>query len=254
MDPLYLILGLVILIGIIILLSPCEKKKDHFFNDHAAVIISWAPSPSPNQVIYNWRVCNAASCPTDPTMWSSPIQVTAVPNVVLNNATCPGCDFGQTIVLAVQAQDTMTQVTSTWATYTVDLSIGTTAGASLSNVDQARSPLVAGDSQLMFLTTVTAPSGVNMNLELTVVRGTQTFVSYTPLYGTHPGTVVDATDPTMWENSDVPEALAGGDIVTAVAAIYGGQNILYYTSPPITVQIATVMAPPSSFTYTVGPQ
>ena len=254
MELIYVLLGVLLVVAVYVLFFSC-KRRDHFFGGHATVTVSWGVPESLNPLVYNWMVCNSTSCDADPTKWTNPVQSTATPTVVLDESNCPDCDFGQTLVVAVQAVDTVTQVQSAWATFTIDLSVPSATTQLLDAVTGTAPSNTT--TNLSFVTSVDVTGLVTdkMNLELSIARGSTTYTFYTPI-GVMPnnqsGAYVNLSDQ-KWSPSP-PLSLQGGDTVTAVGAVFNSQNILYYTTPALAVDIPNSLAPPatSSFSYALN--
>lgn len=137
-------LGVLIVIALLLILGCCLFRNHVFERFTAAnpLQIAWAPSgPNPANIGYNWGVCisqgtsyeGQSNCgnqnPPPPGApgpgWHNKGQTPQGQNsLVLNNVSCGDCGFGQILTLMLQAVDLVNPVhpTSSWATFTLDLS------------------------------------------------------------------------------------------------------------------------------------
>jgi hypothetical protein len=237
------------------------RHREHFFFGKSSVQVSWVPPAYPNQqnLIYSWKTCemgstNPSCSGTDPTKWPGNVQTTTDTDVTLDEDTCPKCDFGGKILFAVMATDKVTNLSSGWATTTIDLT-STVSGSPAILDDQTGEPLSVGTvkfSQEVVLGSNVFGSKPLAEAMLQVTRGstvyeTQQPLKLAPVSNSNTTGFVNGTftDPTIW-GATPPGALQGGDVVSYQDLIVGtGKNgpIYYYGGNSITIKASAPPAP-----------
>jgi hypothetical protein len=165
-----------------------RKKFEKFINDAVNINVTWDPSNIPGAT-YKFDTCigDATTCGTDPTdpKWVSVGKgTTNTPSRILNQGTCTGCDFGQTLTFAVST--VVNGVSSSYSTSTINLIPTETPGpgynVNIMLLDGSGNNVGLGATWVSILITVPNPS--------------QTFgLSYVKLTRASTGTVYTAYSP-----------------------------------------------------------
>lgn len=260
---------LLVIVALIVLAFVLWRKnvKEHFFGG-TSLSITWTPPagyPTPQNLVYNWNVCTTAGCdPSNPSSWPNAPQTTPAGTLVpliLTNANCPGCDFNESILFAVQSFDTVSKLTSGWVVTTFNLNSQMTAVTTLT--DQNGNTLAPGSTGFSQNITLSAPIGDPQNathmVTAAVTRGSTVYTYVVPnaLIMNSPSTFsyssTFTTQPNMlWTLSPgAPGPLQTGDVVTLTDLIVDGNSNgqVYYYGQTTTTVTAVIPGAPSNVGY-----
>lgn len=254
MDPQKFLLIAILAVAVLLL---TYSYRENFFFGAGAVNVTWtAPSYNNPNLLYSWKVCQtgptAPACAgTDPTKWPGKIQTTTDTSCVLDDTTCPGCDFGNKLLFAVMDTDPNTNLSSGWATTTIDLTGNVQGSEGIIDSQTGESLAVGSTNFEVSLTLKQNVFGASTTAELImkVQRGSTVFelqkpVKFLPTVTT--GVVYfdgTFTDVALW-GATPPGRLQGGDVVSyqsLVIATAENGPVYYYGGGSIAVKAA---APP----------
>ncbi len=268
---------LLVIVALIVLAFVLWRKnvKEHFFNGET-MVVSWQPPSGTNlqNITYNWLVFNDTGnvvCnPTDPTQWPNASNLNnsgSNTSVTLSASNCPTCDFGQTILFAVQSFDTVANLTSPWVISTFNLA--NQDAATIQWLDYSGGQIKTGTTRSNFIISnlnLSAPTNTIALLYPTVVRGSTTY-SYAAAVPIGTIATTQVSDPIFFYNgtgltpwvtesgaSGAPDYLQEGDVVSVTALILPNNSPNtppnYYGTTTVTIS-SVAHGSPTGVTYTI---
>jgi len=280
-----LVLLLLAALALYCIICRCSGREK-FFGGLDTFTVNWQPPSGymyPANISYNWIICPAGATGiniNDPTSWSassgSVISNTVSTTASITQSVCPTCDFGQTLLFAVQALDTNFGLASPWLITPINLA-GNVTGATLTLSDEFGSPLMPGGISFGVSLTLQGPipqySSVQAYITVSTSGGdyvTNSIIVDSPTVIPGPYTVQGMfADPSIWSLNPnqvgstlagPPGALQAGDVVTAciLATEPDDKTVYYYGCVSASIEnpppppAPTSISSPSSVSWSIA--